>query len=121
MVGWKKQVRDRLIYVFYFVALLFLVLCYRLVDIQIFQHDLYKAKAEDQHKGTVTIPALRGSIMDRKYVVLANSLALTSITADPTMVKDRHKTAVLLFGRIRRSFRKQIECCYKICLDRSKT
>ena len=96
MVGWKKQVRDRLIYVFYFVALLFLVLCYRLVDIQIFQHDLYKAKAEDQHKGTVTIPALRGSIMDRKYVVLANSLALTSITADPTMVKDRHKTAVLL-------------------------
>ena len=96
MVGWKKQVRDRLIYVFYFVALLFLVLCYRLVDIQIFQHDLYKAKAEDQHKGTVTIPSLRGSIMDRKYVVLANSLALTSITADPTMEKDIHKIAVLL-------------------------
>lgn len=96
MIGWKNQVRDRLIVVFYVVILLFLIIGYRLIDIQIFQHELYKAKAESQHKGTITIPALRGSIMDRKYIVLANSLALTSITADPTLIKDRHKTAVLL-------------------------
>ena len=96
MIGWKNQVRDRLIVVFYVVILLFLIIGYRLISLQIFQHDLYKSKAESQHKGTITIPALRGSIMDRKYVVLANSLALTSITADPTLIKDRHKTAVLL-------------------------
>ncbi len=96
MIGWKNQVRDRLIVVFYFLILLFLIIGYRLISLQIFQHDLYKSKAESQHKGTITIPALRGSIMDRKYVVLANSLALTSITADPTLIKDRHKTAVLL-------------------------
>ena len=96
MIVWKKKVKKRLINVFYFMLLLFLTLSYRLVDIQGFQHELYKSKAESQQKGTIDIPALRGSIMDRKYVVLANSLALTSVSADPTLIKDRHKTAVLL-------------------------
>lgn len=96
MIGWKKKVRKRLIDVFYILLLLFCILAYRLVSLQIFQNETYKDKAEQQHKGTVSLPALRGSIMDRKYITLANSMALSSVAADPTQIKDRKKTALLL-------------------------
>lgn len=93
MLGWKKTVRQRLINLFYFTLLLFIALSYRLVSLQAFQQEKYRGKADDQHKGTIALPALRGSILDRKYVVLANSLSLSSIAADPTKIKNRGEAA----------------------------
>ena len=93
MLGWKKTVRQRLINLFYLTLLLFIALSYRLVSLQAFQQDKYRVKADDQHKGTISLPALRGSILDRKYVVLANSLALSSIAADPTKIRNRSDAA----------------------------
>ncbi len=96
MLGWKKTVRQRLVNLFYITLLLFIILSYRLVSLQAFQQDKYKDKADGQHKGTISLPALRGSILDRKYVVLANSMALSSIAADPTKIRDRQKTSALI-------------------------
>lgn len=93
MGGWKKNIRHRIISIFYWTVLLFILLSYRLVSLQAFQSDIYKAKAEAQHNATITLPALRGNILDRNYTVLANSLSLSSVAADPTKIVDRVTTA----------------------------
>lgn len=96
MIGWNITVRKRLIMLFYLTILLFFCLAYRLVCIQAFQGERYKRLANNQHRGRIEIPALRGSILDRKYEPLANSIALPSIAADPTKIKDRKSAAKLL-------------------------
>lgn len=94
--GWKKKVRKRLIDSFWLMILLSFFVLYGLVNVQIVQHERYKKIGDGQHKGTVELPALRGAITDRKYVVLANSLGLMSAAADPLLVKDKKSTALKL-------------------------
>jgi stage V sporulation protein D (sporulation-specific penicillin-binding protein) len=96
VIGWNIKVKKRLVLLFYLTLLLFFCLAYRLVSIQAFQSDRYKELADHQHKGTIEIPALRGSIMDRKYEPLANSISLPSIAADPSKIQDPKKVANLL-------------------------
>lgn len=96
MIGWKMTVRKKIITLFYLTVFLFCLLGYRLVSLQAFQSDRFKDLADYQHVGKVEIPALRGSIYDRRFVSLANSMALSSVAADPTQIRDRSKTALLL-------------------------
>lgn len=96
MIGWNIKVRKRLVLLFYLTILLFICLAYRLVSIQAFQSEKYRVLADNQHKGKIEIPALRGSILDRKYEPLANSIALPSIAADPSKIKDPNDAAAKL-------------------------
>ncbi|MDQ7822684.1 MAG: penicillin-binding transpeptidase domain-containing protein [Candidatus Eremiobacteraeota bacterium] len=108
MIGWNIKVRKRLVLLFYMTALLFVCLAYRLVTIQAFQSDRYKALADNQHIGKIEIPALRGTILDRKFEPLANSISLPSLAADPSKIKD-HKKAALLISGILGCDRKELE------------
>ena len=108
MIGWNITVRKRLILIFYITILLFCCLAYRLICIQAFQRDRYKKLADNQHRGRIELPALRGSILDRKYEPLANSIALPSLAADPTKIKDR-KAAATIITSILGGDRKEME------------
>ena len=66
VIGWNIKVRKRLVLLFYLTILLFICLAYRLVSIQAFQNEKYRTIADNQHKGIIEIPALRGSILERK-------------------------------------------------------
>jgi len=72
------------------------VLAGRLVHIQIFLHDKYRAIALDQWKSTVAIPAERGNLYDHTGRPLALSATTYRIGVSGSLVKDTNSLAVLL-------------------------
>ena len=63
-------------------------IAFRLVSLQVVQHDELRAVADSQHYDTVEVPALRGSIFDRTGQPLAKTLAADSVVVDPQAVPD---------------------------------
>jgi cell division protein FtsI/penicillin-binding protein 2 len=55
-----------------------------------------KARAATQQKSTITVPARRGTITDRRGVELAVSEPASSIAANPYLIKDPARVAQLL-------------------------
>jgi cell division protein FtsI (penicillin-binding protein 3) len=74
-------------FVFFGLAL-FVVLFARLVELQFFHHDRYRARAIDQHYLKETLPADRGTIYDRRGRPLAVSRDIISVYADPQVIAD---------------------------------
>ncbi|MFO7897902.1 MAG: hypothetical protein R6V58_02455 [Planctomycetota bacterium] len=62
------------------------VLIGRLYTIQILHHDRLLEEAKKQNQTTVTLPAARGSILDRNGRPLALSLKRPSVFADPGVI-----------------------------------
>lgn len=88
MGGWSGKTRNRLIFLYWFFALLYICLIARLAHLQWFGNDRFADMARAQQEGDVEVPALRGDIRDCNGVVLANSLTLASLAANPQEVKD---------------------------------
>ncbi|GAB4500117.1 MAG: penicillin-binding protein 2 [Anaerolineales bacterium] len=55
----------------------------RLVNLQIFDFDLYKARAVDNYTNEVSVPAPRGIIYDRNGYVLARNIAAYNVVITP--------------------------------------
>jgi cell division protein FtsI (penicillin-binding protein 3) len=68
----------------------------RLVYLQVYRHDEYVAKAERQQMRTLTLPAIRGDIVDRENRVLATSADVDTVYAVPTEIDDPKGTATAL-------------------------
>ncbi len=81
--------QRRLIQVFAFLAAWAVVVVGRLVQVQLVQHDHYVAKAMRQQELTIDLNPVRGSIVDTRLRVLAESIAAESIYADPQAITDR--------------------------------
>ena len=85
-----------------FIALLialllaFAAVCARLVYIQAVDAGHYSEYGESQRVRTVTLPAARGSISDRKGFDLAISVARPTIWANPRLVNDPRAEAAAL-------------------------
>lgn len=95
--GWKKKVRKRIKGVCLFMLIfIFVPLMAKLAWMQSVEHEKYVKYAKGQHNGNNTIPAIRGAITDRKYVVLANSISLPTVQANPSIVKDKERASLLL-------------------------
>jgi cell division protein FtsI (penicillin-binding protein 3) len=94
--AWRALLRRRLLAI----VLLFLTwsaaIEARLVFLQVYRHDDYVAKAERQHMRTLTLPAIRGDIVDRDNRVLATSADVDTIYAVPTEIDDPEGTATAL-------------------------
>ena len=69
--------------VFWMFAALSLYMGARLAKVQVKDCDYYRERANAQHLGRAELPALRGEIRDRNNVVLATSIALWSVAANP--------------------------------------
>jgi len=90
---------HRLLYLGIFVAFWFVVICGRLVLLQLVDYGDYTQKAARQQQRTIEISPVRGNVYDRNGNTLAMSVNVESIFAVPSEVSDIHGTSRIL-GRI---------------------
>jgi len=81
----KQQIRRALLLLF-FLGAAFAGLGYRLVDLQVLRHDELTAKAEQFTQREFWQAPRRGDILDANGNILATSVALKTISADPSLV-----------------------------------
>src|SRR5437868_15189714 len=86
----------RLIQLFAFLAAWGVVVAARLVQVQLVRHDEYVARAQRQQERTLELSPVRGSILDVRQRVLAESVAAESVYADPQAVIDARAAAKAL-------------------------
>ncbi|HWS71540.1 MAG TPA: hypothetical protein VN605_05475, partial [Thermoanaerobaculia bacterium] len=84
---------KRLIQIFAFLAAWAVVVVARLVQIQLVRHGDYTIRAQRQQERTLSLNPLRGSILDSRGRVLAESVSAETIYADPQAIPDIRKTA----------------------------
>lgn len=94
--NWRRAIKRRIVFILVTIACWGTAAEARLLWLQVVQHDFYVAKAKRQQRSTVTLPALRGDILDRRGEFLASSADAPSIWADPTDVEDPIKAAAAL-------------------------
>ena len=70
----------------------------RLAQVQLVRNEHYTNRALRQQERTLALNPVRGSILDRRGRVLAESIAAESIYADPQAIGDRARTARALAG-----------------------
>ena len=75
------------------ILVIFTALLCRLVRIQIFDHKRYTSLAFSQQFQKQDIPTRRGVIFDRNGLKLAESVQVSSVFADPLVIRDKKKTA----------------------------
>jgi cell division protein FtsI (penicillin-binding protein 3) len=83
----------RLLQVFALLAAWGVIVCGRLVQLQLVRHQHYVTRAQRQQERTLALNPVRGSILDRQGRVLAESIAAESIYADPQAIGDRRAVA----------------------------
>lgn len=88
--------RKRLLQIFAVLAAWGVVVVVRLVQVQLVRHEHYVARAKQQQESTLAMNPVRGSILDTRGRVLAESVAAESIYADPRDVTDRRAAAKAL-------------------------
>jgi len=74
---------------------------FRLVNLQVLQAPELTVKADRQHKKTVSLEGVRGSIVDRREKVLAMNLEVPSVFGVPTALDSPAKTARSLASVLR--------------------
>ena len=75
-------------------ALLFAAVVLRLVDLQILRQPFLVAKAERQQFARQEVPGRRGTITDRKGLILAENVDTDSVFCSPTLVKPWERASV---------------------------
>ena len=93
---WRAVVRRRLLIAACVMAVWGIVIEARLIQLQVFRHDVLVERARRQRSRTIKTDPKRGEIIDREGRVLAYSVDAESIFADPSDVDDPVTTARLL-------------------------
>lgn len=83
----------RLLLLFAFLAAWAVVVVGRLVQVQLVRHQHYVARAQRQQERTLVLNPVRGSILDARGRVLAESVAAESVYADPQAITDPRAVA----------------------------
>lgn len=83
-----KGTGGRIGFVCALLALIFTGFAWRLINLQVLQHDHYSAIAAKKHGERKAIPARRGRILDRNGEELAVNIPIRTVTADCTHIKD---------------------------------
>jgi len=88
-----EQARSRLVFIALFFLLFYLAIIARLCDVMLFTADAELRGADNTAAAALASPVLtRGDIVDRNGEVLATSLPMASLSADPALVLDAHET-----------------------------
>lgn len=88
---------------------------FRLVMLQVVQHDDFVRLAQQQQSKTKELPAIRGSILDRAGQPLAKSMPAESVCVNPQRLPDRGVAADLLAGILKldaKALQAKIESAY---------
>jgi cell division protein FtsI/penicillin-binding protein 2 len=87
----KKLQYRRLLALGMLLVLVFAGLGYRLVDLQVLQHTELQAKAENLTKHIDRLEPRRGNILDIKGNLLATSVFVKTICANPSLIGNRYE------------------------------
>lgn len=79
---------GKLLIVFAFLAIGFLLIIVRLVYLQIINYDEFRSLSKEQHETYVNLKAERGNIYDRNGRLLATTIRSHSYAIDPLILKD---------------------------------
>jgi len=90
---WRDVVQRRLLVTACVMTVWGIAIEARLVQWQLFQHDMLVERAQRQRSRTITTDPKRGEIVDREGRVLAYSVDVETIFADPSQVDDPIETA----------------------------
>jgi penicillin-binding protein 2 len=107
--------RFRVAFAACMVVLAFSLLIGRFVFLQVFQHEYYTTRAEDNRISLVPIPPNRGIIEDRNGVILARNYSAFTLEITPSKVDDLDRTIeslgeiIEILPKDKRRFRKLIE------------
>src|SRR5437867_3149509 len=85
--------QRRLLQLFAILATWALIVLARLAQVQLLHHEAYVARAQRQQERTLSLEPVRGSILDARGRVLAESVAAVSVYADPQAIVDSRATA----------------------------
>src|SRR5579859_2303735 len=105
----SNQIANRRLYILAgFLLFWFLVICGRLVWLQIIQYGDYTQRAAKQQQRSIEVSPVRGNIYDRRGNELAMTVSVDSVFAVPSEVPDIRSTAQVL-GRVLKADSTEIE------------
>jgi len=93
LVGNLNLAASRIRLLIIFILIFFLFFAARLIQIQAFQANDYRAKAANEMETTRAIPAARGEITDINGVAFARSVSAINVVVDQTQVTNAAATA----------------------------
>lgn len=73
---------------YFFAALIFSLLAFRLFRLQVFEGQSWLLRAVDNYTREISVPSSRGIIYDRKGVILARNIASYNIVITPALLPD---------------------------------
>ncbi len=79
-------------------ALLFLVILYKLFNIQVMDAARYQLAAKKQYESRISLKSSRGIIYDRKMNSLVSNIVMYSFAADPNMIDNKDSVAQIFAG-----------------------
>src|SRR5262245_3174860 len=85
----KRLQYKRLLALAVLLAAGFFGLGYRLVDLQVFRHDELAVKAMENTQQEMLLEPRRGDILDCRGNLLATSIFVKTVCADPSMIGNR--------------------------------
>jgi cell division protein FtsI (penicillin-binding protein 3) len=96
----QKEFSGRFVVLKLGLALFFLLIAARLVQIQIVDARGYQSIARKQYEQRFVLPAMRGNIYDRNANVLASNSMFVSFAGDPRMIGDKAAAVAEKFSRV---------------------
>ena len=76
-------------------TMIFTLFAWRLIDLQVAQHDYFSRVAAEKHSIRIVIQAKRGRILDRNGEELAVNIPVRTVTADGTHIRNAAALAAL--------------------------
>src|SRR6478735_985225 len=105
----SNQIANKRLYILLsFLLFWFLVICGRLVWLQIINYGDYTQRAAKQQQRSIEVSPVRGNIYDRRGNELAMTVSVDSVFAVPSEVPDVHSTAQVL-ARVLKADASEIE------------
>jgi cell division protein FtsI/penicillin-binding protein 2 len=92
---WRRAIRARLLVVAVIFFAWVAIIEARLAYLQVYRHEYYVAKAEQQQSDTFPVPAPRGDVLDRQGRVLAYSVPADSLFIVPREVPEAERPRVI--------------------------
>ncbi len=122
-LGFRKTLRNRLVFISLLFGLYFVALSARLFYLQVIKHEELFSRSERQYASTAKIFYGRGNIYDRNGNTLAQNIEVESVFVNPAEVLDREhlaKTLSVTLGVDRDKVLKKISAKKTFCLDQKK-
>jgi len=92
----KNSSNSRLLYLAAFLAFWFVVICLRLVWVQVICYGDFTGKASRQQQRSMDVSAVRGNIYDRNGNELAMTVTVDSVFAVPSEIPDIHSVSQMM-------------------------